>query len=200
MAAGTRCIFVTVGTTSFDDLVETIDSDEFGRAAKCAGYGRILVQIGRGTYEPKRVEFYRFKPSLDDDFAKADLVISHAGAGSIMESLRLRRRLLVVVNESLMDNHQWELAGALRDAGHLECATPSIDVMIASLKRIEDRTGSCKLAPYPEPDPAALKGVIDAELKNANAHAFNLCSAFAISMIIAACAALTLAGSASTRL
>lgn len=30
---------------------------------------------------------YRFKPTLQQDMARADLVISHAGAGSIMEAL-----------------------------------------------------------------------------------------------------------------
>lgn len=32
-------------------------------------------------------ESYRFKPTLQEDMARADLVISHAGAGSIMEAL-----------------------------------------------------------------------------------------------------------------
>lgn len=30
---------------------------------------------------------YRYKPTLQDDMKRADLVISHAGAGSIMEAL-----------------------------------------------------------------------------------------------------------------
>jgi UDP-N-acetylglucosamine transferase subunit ALG13 len=33
-------------------------------------------------------------------------VVSHAGAGSVFEALGGRRPLLVVVNETLMDNHQ----------------------------------------------------------------------------------------------
>lgn len=30
---------------------------------------------------------YRYKPTLQDDMKRADLIISHAGAGSIMEAL-----------------------------------------------------------------------------------------------------------------
>lgn len=35
-------------------------------------------------------ESYRFKSTLQQDMATADLVISHAGAGSIMEALGAR--------------------------------------------------------------------------------------------------------------
>ena len=45
----------------------------------------------------------------------ADVIISHAGAGSVMEALRLKKKLIVVVNDLLMDNHQVELATALED-------------------------------------------------------------------------------------
>lgn len=32
-------------------------------------------------------QWYRFKPTLHDDMARADVVVSHAGAGSVMEAL-----------------------------------------------------------------------------------------------------------------
>ena len=44
----------------------------------------------------------------------ASFIISHAGAGSIMEGLSLEKRMLVVINADLMDNHQFELAHALQ--------------------------------------------------------------------------------------
>jgi len=37
---------------------------------------------------------------------KAQLVVSHAGSGSVFEALKLRKQLVVVVNDALMDNHQ----------------------------------------------------------------------------------------------
>ena len=53
--------------------------------------------------------------------AGAALIISHAGSGSIIESLSRQKPLLVVVNDALMDNHQAELAGQLDADGHLHC-------------------------------------------------------------------------------
>jgi hypothetical protein len=49
--------------------------------------------------------------------ADASLIISHAGAGSVLEGMRLRARMVVVVNDALMDNHQQELAQELHSQG-----------------------------------------------------------------------------------
>ncbi|RZC11516.1 UDP-N-acetylglucosamine transferase subunit ALG13-like [Glycine soja] len=46
------------------------------------------------------------------------------GSGSIFETLRLGKPLVVVVNQDLMDNHQSELAEELADRKHLYCASP----------------------------------------------------------------------------
>lgn len=83
-------------------------------------------------------ESYRFKSSLEEDMNEADLIISHAGAGSIMEGLENCRKrnhnlcikpalgkneyfkkLVVVINDELMDNHQCELAYALEKRKYL---------------------------------------------------------------------------------
>ncbi|KAL5835611.1 hypothetical protein ACOSQ3_015169 [Xanthoceras sorbifolium] len=128
-----RTVFVTVGTTCFDALVKAMDTLEVQRELSRRGYTHLLIQMGRGTYEPAKslgedgsvaVEYFRFSSSIADHLRSASLVISHAGSGSIFETLRLAKPLIVVVNEDLMDNHQSELAEELAERKHLYCAHP----------------------------------------------------------------------------
>ncbi|RDX64828.1 UDP-N-acetylglucosamine transferase subunit ALG13-like protein [Mucuna pruriens] len=127
-----RVVFVTVGTTSFDALVKAVDSNNVKQALFAKGYTHLLIQMGRGFYLPTKsegdgllaVDYFTFSSSIADHLRSASLVISHAGSGSIFETLRLGKPLIVVVNEDLMDNHQSELAEELADRKHLYCASP----------------------------------------------------------------------------
>jgi len=62
---------------------------------------------------------YDRKPSIQDDIDLASLVISHAGAGTILECLDQGKKLIVVVNETLLGNHQSDLAQKLHNMGCL---------------------------------------------------------------------------------
>ena len=129
-----RSMFITVGTTEFDQLVEVVDSKEFLELLRTNGYNDLRIQFGRGVYEPKvlinsftqgiQLEIYRFKPTLDDDMKRADLIISHCGAGSILEAVKFEKDLVVVVNDTLQDNHQTELADAMSSEGYCISTTP----------------------------------------------------------------------------
>eukprot|EP00877_Chromochloris_zofingiensis_P004111 jgi/Chrzof1/13700/Cz08g08190.t1 len=59
--------------------------------------------------------YFDFTPSLAEHISAADLVISHAGSGSIFETLTAGKALIVVPNPLLMDNHQAELGQHLAD-------------------------------------------------------------------------------------
>ncbi|KAJ8351279.1 hypothetical protein SKAU_G00227550 [Synaphobranchus kaupii] len=125
-------VFVTVGTTSFNVLIETVMSEEVTQVLSALGYKKLVLQVGRGSVLPGPdsrsgllVHAFRFKDSIAEDIRDADLVISHAGAGSCLETLGAKRPLLVVVNDRLMDNHQLELAKQLHSESHLLYCTCS---------------------------------------------------------------------------
>lgn len=128
-----RNIFITVGTTKFDSLIEQINTIEIATIFKKFKCEKLTIQIGAGKlvdfnrnkfYKDVSIEVYGLKPSIIDDINSADLVISHAGAGSCLESLNAGKPLVVVINELLMDNHQIELAQQLADDGYLVHCIP----------------------------------------------------------------------------
>lgn len=94
-------IFVTVGTTHFDTLIQEID--------ELIGSGvisdHVVCQIGSGTYVPKHVEHFRFQPSIDDWMERADLVICHGGA-TVMSLLQKNKRFVAIANTVLAGDHQ----------------------------------------------------------------------------------------------
>ncbi len=125
-----------------------------------------MVQIGRGKVEPTFLpeaciregigfEIFRFKPTLSENMAAADLIICHAGAGSITEALSLQKKVMVVVNNTLMDNHQLELARAVVAKGYCFSSLPEHlvdDLQAANFSSISQ---------YPPVDYSAFPKLID---------------------------------------
>ncbi|XP_012354528.2 putative bifunctional UDP-N-acetylglucosamine transferase and deubiquitinase ALG13 isoform X8 [Nomascus leucogenys] len=159
-----KCVFVTVGTTSFDDLIACVSAPDSLQKIESLGYNRLILQIGRGTVVPEpfstesfTLDVYRYKDSLKEDIQKADLVISHAGkgAGSCLETLEKGKPLIVVINEKLMNNHQLELAKQLHKEGHLFYCTCS--TLPGLLQSMDLSTLKC----YPPGQPEKFSAFLD---------------------------------------
>uniref|UniRef100_A0A8C8VF44 UDP-N-acetylglucosamine transferase subunit ALG13 n=1 Tax=Pelusios castaneus TaxID=367368 RepID=A0A8C8VF44_9SAUR len=156
-----KSAFVTVGTTRFEELIAAVAAPESLQALRSLGYSRLVLQVGSGAApEPLRtaaftLEVFRFKESLAEDLQRADLVISHAGAGTCLETLEKGKPLLVVVNEKLMNNHQLELATQLYRDGHLFYCTCS--TLLESLKSMDLST----LKPFPPGQPEKFAEFLD---------------------------------------
>ena len=102
-------IFVTVGTTYFDELIMEVDRlIEAGVIAEEA-----LAQIGSGSYLPKHMRWVRYLPELRCYYEAARLVICHGGVGTVFEMLAIGRPFIAVANRSLVDDHQADLLRAL---------------------------------------------------------------------------------------
>ncbi|RKP37356.1 N-acetylglucosaminyldiphosphodolichol N-acetylglucosaminyltransferase Alg13 [Dimargaris cristalligena] len=166
MGSRSARIFVTVGSTGFDELIAQVLSPAFLHECVRLGYSELVVQYGasRAAFDAFQgsqgitVTGYAYKREVTSDMEAASLVISHAGSGTILECLTLGRPLIAVVNEDLMDNHQDELATALADDHVLIKATCS-----NLQSTLRDQRYNF-LVPLEAPDQTALAGILHEEL------------------------------------
>ena len=110
-----RFVLITVGSTKFDGLIDSITSAKLNNFMKEFNLNRAIIQHGRSD-PPKLkmddnlilIQDY-FEPELMSEFIRdATVIISHGGAGTIFEVLRNgenKEAFFVVVNEGLMDSH-----------------------------------------------------------------------------------------------
>ncbi len=109
-------IFVTVGTTYFEELVQEID-----RLAGCGAVtDRVFVQIGSGRYIPEHVEWVRYVDNMREVEEAADLVIC-AGGATVFKLLLLGKRFIATPNRQVKDDHQATLLRELEARGWCSC-------------------------------------------------------------------------------
>lgn len=96
-------IFVTVGTTPFDSLIKHIDSNIINNY-------EIIAQISTGKYKPQHMEFFDYTSEIEKYYNWADIVVTHAGAGSVYKLLEKNKNIIVIPNLDRVDKHQLELA------------------------------------------------------------------------------------------
>jgi UDP-N-acetylglucosamine transferase subunit ALG13 len=99
-------IFVTVGTDlPFDRLVKVVDqwAGETGRSD-------VFAQIGEGGWRPRHIAHAEFlqPPEFRARFLAADLIISHAGMGTILTALQNGKPVLVMPKLASLREHRNE--------------------------------------------------------------------------------------------
>ena len=148
-------IFVTVGTTEFDELVQAMD--ELAPQLE----DEVVMQIGRGAYQPcHAAASFRFAPALDDYFARASVVVAHGGLGTAMEVLHRGGKLIGVPNPDRYDRHQEDLMSYLAEHGHLLWCRDTSGLADA-LKRVQ----GTEMVPYEAPE-CSIPKVVDGFLCN----------------------------------
>ncbi|KAI0709308.1 glycosyl transferase [Earliella scabrosa] len=167
-------VFVTVGSTRFDALVQTVLSEPVLDVLRNKGYRSLDIQCGDSDFDASllrrdaddhwqrsgdpEASVWRFKPSLKEDYERADLIISHAGSGTIIDVLRLKKPLIVIPNPTLLDNHQAELSDALAGLGHLRSST------VADLPQAIEQLDASTLVPFPQFDGSRFRELLDEEM------------------------------------
>ncbi|TKF48031.1 PssE/Cps14G family polysaccharide biosynthesis glycosyltransferase [Vibrio sp. F13] len=107
-------VFVTVGTTSFDDLIKNVDD----AIVELEGFS-FTFQIAKGKYKPKESKYFEFTSEVEKFYNNADLVITHAGAGSIYRLLELNKKIIIVPNMKRVDKHQEDISSYMFENNHV---------------------------------------------------------------------------------
>lgn len=106
-------IFVIVGTQEpFDRLVEHIDE-----WSMISGYNKIFAQVAKAKYQSKNFKSVNFLPPVDFDkkFHEAELIVGHAGMGTIISALQNSKPIIVMPRLAEFHEHRnnHQLATAL---------------------------------------------------------------------------------------
>lgn len=148
-------IFLTVGTQfGFDRLVRAVDNAmEQGLIQE-----EIFAQIGPGKYLPQHMNYVDFleKEIFDQKVRQAEIVISHAGIGSLMLAFDHQKPILIVPRQKkfgeVVNDHQVATARKFEELGHVLAAYDTNDIAekIRHLKTF-----------IPKPRTPRRQGVID---------------------------------------
>lgn len=199
---GGKLALLTVGSTEFRPLVDAALSQPVLDALRAYGCTRFIVQYGKqerpsvgnasatGSASSSsqlqlqlQVELHAFMGDIEEKMVEADLVLCHAGAGSILAALRgpalsplplpssvneKQRHLVIVPNDTLMDAHQSELAEEMHRHGWAVVATPS--TLAATIRELrgssvtEKDAVSSSNASFPPFDPSKIQSILDETL------------------------------------
>lgn len=153
-------IFVIVGSQKFpfERLIREMD--------RLTGEGivrdEVIAQIGVSAYEPDHMKWSRFmdKENFDHHIEMCDVLVTHAGEGSIMTGLLKKKTVIAVpryehLGEHVSD-HQLEIARALEKQN---CIINVED--ITALESILSHLDDYKLSEYESGRDTILKTICD---------------------------------------
>lgn len=133
-------ILVTVGTQApFDRLVQAVD--EWAAEEERTD---VFAQIADSVLVPKHIAWEKFltPEDLQQRLEAATLVISHAGIGTILSALRLRKPILILPRVAALgeqrNDHQLATARRFSESGIITAAYDNEDLkrQLSELDRI----------------------------------------------------------------
>lgn len=134
-------ILVTLGTQKeqFTRLLEYIENSNID--------DEIIVQAGHTKFSSKKMKIFDFisYEKMNEYIDTADVIITHAGTGSVLGPLKKGKKVIVCARESKyqehVDNHQMELADAFADSGYVLKLSEdnNIDDLYTELKKFHPK-------------------------------------------------------------
>ncbi len=142
-------IFLIVGTQEpFDRLVKYLDD-----WSSLTGYKDITGQIAKAGYKPQNFNYFDFVPieEFDRYFKAADLIIAHAGMGTIISALQYSKPIVVMPRLAKLqehrNDHQVATARSFSRLGHVKAAF-SKDELFSFLDKRKDIKPSPPISPF----------------------------------------------------
>jgi UDP-N-acetylglucosamine transferase subunit ALG13 len=127
-------IFVTVGAQMpFERLVHAFDAWAHARGREAD----VLAQIGPSDAPPTHVKHVRFlePEAFDRAYEEADLVVAHAGTGSILAALERGKAIVVMPRRAALretrNDHQVATAKAFASLGRIPVAWDETEIAAA---------------------------------------------------------------------
>ena len=97
-------VLVTTGTTPFEGLIKSIDGLDNPEWT-------FKYQIALGSkYLPSSDSYFFFSDKIEQLYISSDIVVCHAGAGTVFKLLEMKKMAVVVPNSERRDKHQLDLA------------------------------------------------------------------------------------------
>ena len=134
-------IFVTLGTQDkpFKRLLDYLENSDIN--------DEIIVQNGFTEYESNKLKLFKYldKDDFDNYLKKADLIICHAGVGTIVNCLKNDKKVLAVPRLSKygehQNDHQLQIANAYFQKGYILVMDDNddFDEKIAELRKFEPK-------------------------------------------------------------
>lgn len=142
-------IFITVGTDQpFDRMVRVID-----RWAGETGRRDVFAQIGEGGWQPSHIAFVEFLEPVEfkERFARATLIIGHAGMGTILSALLHGKPILVMPKKASLgehrNEHQTATARRMMALGNVNVAFDEVELR-EQLDRIDSLQARATIASH----------------------------------------------------
>jgi UDP-N-acetylglucosamine transferase subunit ALG13 len=138
-------VFVTVGAQiPFDRLIAAVDV----WAADQSAHHRLFAQVGEHGFRPSHMEFAELlePPEFKQRVLWADVLVAHAGMGSILTALQYGKPILVMPRQGRLmetrNDHQVATALRFREMGKVAVAMDEAEIPskldgLASLGRSE---------------------------------------------------------------